>query len=111
MSKSDSGDKPSSKLDYMDTDTTRLQEQPFPVSIRTTFRVYFEENAYRAMMEHATTTTEVELGGVLVGRVLRDAVGPYLRIVGSIPAEGARNRDVQNHIHARSVESHQSSSR
>lgn len=90
-----SGDDAADKPDCLDIDTDNLPEFPFPVSVRPEYRVYFEETAYRSMMAHAKTTCEVELGGVLVGDVLCDAHGPYLKIVGSIPAEAAKNRNTQ----------------
>lgn len=81
--------------DYLDTDTTTLDRVRFPAPVRSEFRIYFEEDAYREMMKHAQTTSEVELGGVLVGDVCCDDSGPYLQIKGSIAAEAADSRNAR----------------
>ena len=81
--------------DYEQTDTTPLKERAFPFHVRSEYRVLFDGDAYNSMMEHANSTVDVELGGVLVGDALFDERGPYLQIVGVLPAEGAQNRDTQ----------------
>lgn len=87
--------KTDSGRDYRNTDTTPLSFSPFPVQVPVELRVYFEETAHVAMKTHACTATNVELGGVLVGEARKDAIGPYVFVAGSIPAEGARNNGAQ----------------
>jgi proteasome lid subunit RPN8/RPN11 len=95
MSKSDSSKNTSNGPDYEQTDTTSLKSRAFPFHVRSEYRVLFDDDAYNSMMDHANSTVEVELGGVLVGNALFDERGPYLQIVGVLPAEGAQNRDTQ----------------
>jgi proteasome lid subunit RPN8/RPN11 len=66
-------------------------KEEFPVSVSDEFRVFMEEAAHEKMAAHARTTTDVELCGVLVGRVCRDARGFFLKVTAVIEGEGANN--------------------
>jgi proteasome lid subunit RPN8/RPN11 len=81
--------------DFHDIRAEDLEEKSFPGKTKDEFRVHFTKNAYKEMMDHAGQTDEVELGGVLIGDLFRDSRGPYLYIIGSIPAEGANNYGAQ----------------
>lgn len=71
-------------------------------------RVAFEKKPYADMIGHAIEEPEVELCGVLVGQLKRDAYGPWLHVVDSIRGKGATQKAAQvtfthetwNHIHA-----------
>lgn len=54
-------------------------------------RVYLDRKAYRRMREYGGSETSRELGGVLVGRVLRDERGIFVVVEAFIEAEGARS--------------------
>jgi proteasome lid subunit RPN8/RPN11 len=82
---------PGGKADFRRIDPGVTTQAEFPVKAPSEFRVHFSPDAYRKMKEHAATTAEVELCGVLVGRVCRDAEGAFLEIVGAIEGRGANN--------------------
>ncbi|MBN1901215.1 Mov34/MPN/PAD-1 family protein [Candidatus Sumerlaeota bacterium] len=81
--------------DFHDIKPDDLKEKPFPGKTKEEFRVHFTKDAYKDMMDHAGQTDEVELGGVLIGDMFRDSQGPYLDIIGSVPAEGSNNYGAQ----------------
>jgi proteasome lid subunit RPN8/RPN11 len=94
--------------DFRRTDPAVAKASEFPVPVAGEFRVHITREAYQKMKQHAGTTSEVELCGVLVGQVGRDSAGYFLAIRGAIEAEGARNHGAQvtftheawTHIHA-----------
>ena len=79
------------KADYRRTGAGEAKRAEFPVRVAGEYRVHFSRDAYRRMKDHAATTDEVELCGVLVGRVCQDAQGFFLEIVGAIEGKGANN--------------------
>lgn len=96
-----------SNRDFRRTDAGVVKEKAFPASAPEELRVHIAPAAYDRMKKHAATTSEVELCGVLVGQVGRDAGGFFLAITGVIEGEGAKNLGSQvtfthetwNHIH------------
>ncbi|WP_267145445.1 Mov34/MPN/PAD-1 family protein [Myxococcus guangdongensis] len=70
-------------------------------------RIAMEKQPYAQIIGHAVLEPDVEVCGVLVGRVLEDARGPYLSITHIIRGEAARQQGAQvtfthdtwNHIH------------
>ena len=55
--------------DFRRIDAGVARERPFPVKAPSELRVHIQPEAARRMKDHAATTTEVELCGVLVGEV------------------------------------------
>lgn len=55
-------------------------------------RIFIEQDVYDTMQAHAAESTNVELCGVLVGKMYADESGNFLHIVGSIRGEYARNK-------------------
>ena len=70
-------------------------------------RIAIDKKAYAEVIGHAVLEPEVEVCGVLVGRLLRDAQGEYLHIRAAIRGEAAKQEGAQvtfthdtwNHIH------------
>jgi proteasome lid subunit RPN8/RPN11 len=98
-------DKP--RIDYRDTPDAKAVSRAFPVSISQEYRVYISPDAYKRMKDHAATSDEVELCGVLVGDICKDDQGIYLSVTGAIEGEGANTYGTQvtftqqtwDHIH------------
>ena len=55
------------------------------------FQVVVRREALHAMREHGRTTTQVEVGGVMVGDVYHDQLGPYLLVHAAIAADATRS--------------------
>ena len=53
-------------------------------------RIAIDKKAYAEVIGHAVLEPEVEVCGVLVGRLLRDAQGEYLHIRAAIRGEAAK---------------------
>jgi len=70
-------------------------------------RIAIDKKAYAEVIGHAVLEPEVEVCGVLVGRLLRDAQGEFLHIRAAIRGEAAKQEGAQvtfthdtwNHIH------------
>ncbi|MCP3136266.1 Mov34/MPN/PAD-1 family protein [Pyxidicoccus xibeiensis] len=70
-------------------------------------RISVEKQPYAQIIGHAILEPDVEVCGVLVGRLLEDAHGPYLSITDVIRGEAAKQQGAQvtfthdtwNHIH------------
>ncbi|AGC46686.1 hypothetical protein MYSTI_05407 [Myxococcus stipitatus DSM 14675] len=70
-------------------------------------RIAMEKQPYAQIIGHAVLEPDVEVCGVLVGRLLEDAHGPYLSITHVIRGEAAKQEGAQvtfthdtwNHIH------------
>ncbi|QSQ20733.1 Mov34/MPN/PAD-1 family protein [Pyxidicoccus parkwayensis] len=70
-------------------------------------RIAVEKQPYAQIIGHAVLEPDVEVCGVLVGRLLEDARGPYLSITAVIRGEAAKQQGAQvtfthdtwNHIH------------
>jgi proteasome lid subunit RPN8/RPN11 len=81
-----------------------LAKQPFP-QVQYDFRIYIDEAAFDRICNNADTTREV--GGILVGDVLRDKNGPYINVEHIIDALHAEESGTEltithatwNHIH------------
>lgn len=56
------------------------------------FQVVLRRKAYEQMLEHAHSTTDVEVCGVLAGNLFRDQFGPYLLISAALPGHAASQR-------------------
>ncbi len=98
----------STELDFHNIDKNETRKLEFPVDVAGEYRVHLTEAAFYKMKQHADTTSDVELCGVLVGETCRDARGFFLLVTGAIEGEGANNYGSQvtfthqtwNHINA-----------
>ena len=96
------------ELDFHNIDRDEAGKAEFPVEVAGEYRVHLSGAAFDKMKQHADTTSDVELCGVLVGDVCRDARGFFLLVTGAIEGEGANNYGSQvtfthqtwNHINA-----------
>lgn len=83
------------QLDFRNIDSKDTISCPFPTEVYNEFRIFFATEAYDEMKRHANLTSEVELGGVLIGDVCHDKQGNFLKICGIIPGEHANNYGAQ----------------
>lgn len=91
-------------MDYRALSEMELATQPFPL-VEYDFRIFFEEKAFDCICDSADATREV--GGILVGEVLRDQNGPFIRVDAVIEALHAEESGTEltithatwNHIH------------
>jgi proteasome lid subunit RPN8/RPN11 len=99
---------PASRPDYRNIEKKDATSGAFPAEMSSEYRVHITEDAYLQMKSHASTTTEVELCGVLLGDVRRDNLGFFLTIDAVIEGKHANNYGAQvtfthqtwDHIHA-----------
>ncbi|HEY1554196.1 MAG TPA: hypothetical protein VGF94_05145 [Kofleriaceae bacterium] len=95
-----------SSLDTRAIEEKELHEAPCPAT-RQDYRVYLAEAAFDRAVARGDGDTTREIGGVLVGELLRDAAGPYLRIDTTIDALHAEEKGAEltfthatwDHIH------------
>lgn len=85
----------SDKLDYRKVESKMISDGKFPTAIESEYRVHFNEQAHETMKQHASTTNEVELCGVLVGEVKRDSNGPFLLVHATIEGKNSNNHGAQ----------------
>jgi proteasome lid subunit RPN8/RPN11 len=69
-----------------------LPQERFPGGRDQDFRVFFTPEVHRAIWNHATEETAVEICGVLVGLWQRDEDGPFVAVSGSIRGEAAESK-------------------
>jgi proteasome lid subunit RPN8/RPN11 len=101
-----------SSLDTRAIDEQALPHEPCP-AVRHDYRVFLAEEAFDRAVERGTSDTSREVGGVLVGEILRDDAGPYLRIETTVDALHADEKGAEltfthatwEHIH-REMDSH-----
>jgi proteasome lid subunit RPN8/RPN11 len=95
-----------SSLDVRSIDDNQLRKQPCPAT-RQAFRVFVSEAAFDRAVARGDGDTTREIGGVLVGELLRDDAGPYLWIDATIDALHAEEKGAEltfthatwDHIH------------
>lgn len=98
-------------MDYRALSQMELPKQPFP-QVQYDFRIYIEEDAFDRICNNAETTREV--GGILVGDVMRDKNGPYIKVDHVIDALHAEEKNTEltithetwNHIHEQMDKTH-----
>jgi proteasome lid subunit RPN8/RPN11 len=83
-----------SSLDIRAIDETGLRAVPCPAT-RQEYRVFLAEEAFDRAVERGAGDTTREVGGVLVGELLRDDAGPYLRIETTIDALHAEEKGAE----------------
>jgi proteasome lid subunit RPN8/RPN11 len=78
-------------------DVTDLPSRAFPESAqrRPGFQVVIRQSVLNEIYTHGRSVEGIEVGGVLVGTLYRDAHGPFLYIDASIRGEQAAARDTQ----------------
>ena len=74
-----------SAIDVRAIDENELSRAPRP-PVRHELAVFMSEEAFDRAVERGASDTSREIGGVLVGEVLRDDQGPYVRIDTTIDA-------------------------
>lgn len=103
-----------SRLDVRAIDGGELEERPFP-EVRHGFRLFVAEEAMDRITRRAGEQPDKEVGGVLVGELLRDGAGPYLSVETTIDALHAEEKGTEltfthatwDHIHAEMDAHHQ----
>lgn len=91
-------------MDYRALSQMELATQPFP-TVQHDFRIFIDESAFDRICNSADDSREV--GGILVGDVLRDASGPFVKVDDIIEALHAEESGTEltithatwNHIH------------
>jgi proteasome lid subunit RPN8/RPN11 len=101
-------------LDIRSIETKELRERPCP-ALQHELRVILAEDAFDRAVERGTADLSREIGGVLVGELLRDRSGPYLQISATIDALHAEEKGAEltfthatwEHIHKEMDGKHQ----
>ena len=91
-------------MDFRALSQMELETQPFP-QVEYEFRIIIDESSFDRICNNANDSREV--GGILVGEVLRDENGPFLRVDDIIEALHAEESGTEltithatwNHIH------------
>ena len=74
-----------SSLDVRAINEADLEKKAAP-KVKHDYRVFVAEEAFDRAVERGTNDTSREIGGVLVGEVLKDDAGPYLKIETTVDA-------------------------
>jgi len=74
-----------SSLDVRAINDAELDHEPAPTA-KHDYRVFLAEAAFDRAVERGTGDTTREIGGVLVGELLKDDAGPYLKIEDTVDA-------------------------
>ncbi len=98
-------------MDYRALSQMELAKQPFP-QVQYDFRIYIDESAFDRICNNAENTREV--GGILVGDVLQDKNGPFIKVDHVIEALHAEEKGTEltithetwNHIHEQMDKTH-----
>ncbi len=83
-----------SSLDVRAIDERELAQKAAP-AVKQGFRVFLSEAAFDRAVERGTSDTTREIGGVLVGEVLRDKAGPYLLVDTTVDALHAEEKGAE----------------
>jgi len=103
-----------SSLDVRSIDEKGLRHQAGP-AVKHAFRVLLSEQAFDRAVARGDSDVTREIGGVLVGELLKDDAGPYLLIDGTVDALHAEEKGAEltfthatwEHIHAEMDSKHQ----
>src|ERR1041384_6101475 len=98
-------------MDYRALSQMELAKKAFP-EVQYDFRIYIDESAFDRICNNAEKTREV--GGILVGDVLKDKNGPFIRVDHVIEALHAEEKGTEltithetwNHIHEQMDKTH-----
>src|SRR6476469_6224690 len=83
-----------SSLDIRAIDEGELRKEKAP-AVKTEFRVFLAEDAFDRCVERGASDTTREIGGVLVGEVLKDDAGTYLKIDTTVDALHAEEKGAE----------------
>ena len=83
---------PGGQPDIQELARENLPEGSFPAQRLETFRVCFAEAVHAGIRKHACEDMTVEICGVLVGRWMRDADGPFASITDFIRCDSASRK-------------------
>jgi proteasome lid subunit RPN8/RPN11 len=83
-----------SSLDTRAIDQKGLKDEAAPVA-KQELRVFVTEGAFDRAVERGGADTTREIGGVLVGELLKDKAGPYLRVDATIDALHAEEKGAE----------------
>ncbi len=83
-----------SSIDVRSIDDKDLRKESCPAT-KQEFRVFLSEEAFDRAVARGDSDTTREIGGVLVGELLRDDAGPYLRIETTIDALHAEEKGAE----------------
>lgn len=83
-----------SSIDVRSIDDKDLRKEPCPAT-KQEFRVFLSEEAFDRAVARGDSDTTREIGGVLVGELLRDDAGPYLLIETTIDALHAEEKGAE----------------
>lgn len=83
-----------SSLDIRAIEDAELRKEKAP-AVKTEFRVFLAEEAFDRAVERGTSDTTREIGGVLVGEVLKDDAGTYLKIDTTVDALHAEEKGAE----------------
>ena len=95
---------PAHALDGERIDLTEVPERRAPVGPRTRrrkFQAVYCPDVLEQIQRHGQEATEVEICGVLIGNVYRDAGGPWLHVESSIRGDSAEGRETLRRYAAR----------
>jgi proteasome lid subunit RPN8/RPN11 len=81
-------------LDVRQIAEGELKKVKFP-AVRHEFRIFIEEKAFDRAVTRGDADTTREVGGVLVGELLRDEAGPFLRVDATIDALHAEEKGAE----------------
>ena len=98
-------------MDYRALSQMELTKKSFP-EVQYDFRIYIDESAFDRICNNAEKTREV--GGILVGDVLKDKNGPFIKVDHVIEALHAEEKGTEltithetwNHIHEQMDKTH-----
>jgi len=98
-------------MDYRALSQMELAKKSFP-EVQYDFRIYIDESAFDSICNNAEQTREV--GGILVGDVLKDKNGPFIKVDHVIEALHAEEKGTEltithetwNHIHEQMDKTH-----
>ena len=81
-------------MDYRALSQMELTKKSFP-EVQYDFRIYIDESAFDRICNNAEKTREV--GGILVGDVLKDKNGPFIKVDHVIEALHAEEKGTELH--------------
>lgn len=80
--------------DYRALDASKLNNRPFP-TVQQELRIVLAEEAFDRIVSRGNANLTCEVGGILVGQVLRDDSGPYVLVETTIDAMHAEERGAE----------------
>jgi len=83
-------------LDVSQIDLAELESGAFPPELDVELRVVVSAAAFNEIKVHASREPSVEVCGVLVGRLLKDSLGPFLLVEAAL--QGTAAREAGSHV-------------